>query len=678
MRSTIFPRLIVLLAGGLMAGGAAAADLRPSWQCLPDDTALMVHVPQPVAFLDGLRSATKFGAVALEPKRMESLWKAMAATLPGLAASESTGDVEDRLGKYGLSTADVEAAFAGDMGMAVVARRRAGGLPPLVMVLQWLEPGAEAGQRMLTASQKMIEESADAASAAGLAAPKRVDLEMAGRSVTWVVQPVFAAVGLDFKIDGPVDAERIKELRKEFEEKAKKAERVRVAQTHSFLVQLDGRILAGQTVPLPAAGTMTLAVGGQGIQAEATPNRKPPAAPDEAELERQSGTDEARGLFETFLARHAEAGDAPLADILEVPGVRAVLPTGTTLADVVVQPRVVLSLLGGGLAPIVRPLGIDGIGAVAWRVAFDSGVLRQGMFAAAPAPRRGVLHVLDQNADPAEVPSFVTTEAIELTQISLDLGQAYATLREVAVAHGGERATNMFAAAEGQTLGWLGRELPAVLSALGSRHWIVSFPPQVAVALAEARKRTDGDADGGAGADRLAAVWQVADEEPFLKLLQRIAPLAQSEMAEEQGFRGVRIPNGPAAFVGHGHLVVAFGAESLEKTLAAIRNPPAGAAALRESDVVRRAAGMLEPAPSRAFSVGDASHTGGMLGTLRQVVAALEPDDVPEEYRPFLAAIQPLLPSAAEMEGMFGGSTSLFEMTDDGMSYRAAWELPAP
>jgi hypothetical protein len=47
-------------------------------------------------------------------------------------------------------------------------------------------------------------------------------------------------------------------------------------------------------------------------------------------------------------------------------------------------------------------------------------------------------------------------------------------------------------------------------------------------------------------------------------------------------------------------------------------------------------------------------------------------------YRELLAKLQPLLPSAAEMEGMFGASTSLLEATDTGLSYRSAWEMPAP
>jgi len=248
------------------------------------------------------------------------------------------------------------------------------------------------------------------------------------------------------------------------------------------------------------------------------------------------------------------------------------------------------------------------------------------------------------------------------------------------VAEGGEETANMFTAAEMQTQGWMGLDLAGVLSAFGTRHWIVSYPPQVAAALAEARKtrKETGPLTGMPVADRLALVWKVTDEAPFQKILQRLAPMAKAEIVEEQGFRGIRIPDGPAVFVGQQHLVVAIGADALEKTLAAIRTPPAGAASLRESPAVTRAAGMLPPVPARLFSLGDATHTGGMLGLVREVVASLESGDVPPVYRELLAKLQPLLPSAAEMEGMFGASTSLLEATDTGLSYRSAWEMPAP
>ena len=62
---------------------------------------------------------------------------------------------------------------------------------------------------------------------------------------------------------------------------------------------------------------------------------------------------------------------------------------------------------------------------------------------------------------------------------------------------------------------------------------------------------------------------------------------------------------------------------------------------------------------------------------MREILSGLEAGDVTPAYRDLLEKIRPLLPSAADMEGMFGVSTSILETTDTGLSYRSAWELPA-
>ena len=138
----IHHRIIAVVAALVIGPQASAADLRPSWECLPDDTAIMVRMPQPAAFLDTLRTRTKFGAVALGADRLRKA-RALAIEAWGVSADEPGGleALEQRLATVGLEAADLEAAFAGDMGAAVVIRPRGDDLPPLAMMLAWLEPG---------------------------------------------------------------------------------------------------------------------------------------------------------------------------------------------------------------------------------------------------------------------------------------------------------------------------------------------------------------------------------------------------------------------------------------------------------------------------------------------------------------------------------------------------------
>lgn len=664
----------------LVTAQVSASDLRPSWECLPAETVAVVRLPKPAAFLEAARKQTRFGAVALSPERMQKAWELIAPRLwpaddAQADADAGTARLDERLGRYGLTMADVSAGFAGDAGMGLVVKTRDDGLPPLALLMTWIEPGADSAGRLLAAVKQAAEENAAEGDEPGV---RRIDVTMAGHDVVWLAQPVMRRE-VSITVDGEPTPDKIREARKQAEAKARTTKPVQTGLTHAFCTVIGDRLLMCQTLPTANAANVNVGVGADGEMRVEVNAASPPGPRD---FEKDSGGDEARGIFEQFLAAHATADEAPLTAVMQTPGLQESLPDGLTLLDLVLDLGSLIKRVGGeaeGAAKGLAAAGIDGLGPLAWRHTLDGDVYRQGMFIALPAPRSGAMQILEQESDAAEVPPFVTSEAVDLTQISLDLGQAYKTIREIAVAQGGEETANMFTAAEMQAQGWLGLDLPGVLSAFGTRHWVVAYPPQVAAALAEARKdrAEPGPLAGMPTVDRLAIVWQVTDEAPFQKMLQRLAPLAQTQVVEEQGFRGIRIPNGPAVFAGQRHLVVAIGEDSLEKTLAAIRTPPAGEASLRESAAVTRAAALLPPAPARLFSIGDATHTGGTLGLMREILSGLQADDVAPAYRELLEKLRPLLPSAADMEGMFGVSTSILETTDSGLSYRSAWELPA-
>ena len=655
--------LVILLAA--TARSTSAGDLRPSWECLPEGTAAMIRMPQPAAFLEAVRMQTKFGAVALSDRRLQGIWSTVLDAFRR-NGDETLPEFDEQLAKYGLEPDDLRAAFRDDVGAGVVIRPRGDDLSPVVMALAWLEPGEETAARMIAAMQRRVEERTTAGEPD---APKRLDLEMAGHDVLWMVEPILTVdtEGLDVDLENDTfDAEEFKKRLDErlaaMRERVRSGRFVQVGQTHAFLTRLGGRLLVGHTIPDSAAGARRAAEGNRDFDAE-------------------SGTDEARAVFERFVAAHAEGGRSPVAEALDAPGMAAALPPGRPLLDVMIDPRVLVAAYADeSMRTRLKSVGGDTLGPVAWRQTLDEGRYRSGMFAALPAPRTSLMRIFDQDCDACEVPSFVTREAIDVSQISLDLGQAYETVKEFAVAAGGDDTAGMFTAVEMQSQGWLGMELPRLLSSLGSRHWIISYPPRVAEAFAEARQARDRDSGRGARqiADRVAIVWQVADATAFNAILQRLAGMAGGELQEEQGFRGVRLPDGPAVFLGQDHLVVGIGSDSLEKTLAAIRNPPAGESSLRESDVPRRAADLLSLEPARMFGVSDSSLSGGTLGTLRDMVRALVPEDVEEPYRDLLAGVQKLLPGDEEMEGMFGVGATTCRADDNGVSLQTAWEMPAP
>jgi hypothetical protein len=655
-------RLGLLLTIALAPAAAVrAADLRPSWECLPADTGVMLRLPQPAEFLDALRTRTKFGAVALGDRRLHGLWSVALDALRRDEAADTDDDLEERLARYGLSSDDLEAAFGGDMGVGMVFHPRDAGRQPLIMMLAWLEPGVDTAARLVTAAQRKVEEAA-AKDETGVT--RRVDLAMAGHEVLWVVEPLMGIDAGEVDVAGlaadGADEKDVERRLAEIRERIRDAKLVQTGQTHAFLVRIGGRLLIGQTVPTFQSGA---------------------AGEEDRDFAAESGVDEAQGIFERFLAEHAAGADSSLANAMHLPGVTAALPGGVVLADVIIDPRVMIrGWADAGVEDRLASIGADDLGPLVWRQSLDDGRYHSGMFLTLPAPRRSLMGILDQECDPAEVPSFVSREAIDLTQISLDLGRVYETVKEFVVLQGGPETAAMVGAVEMQAQGWLGVDLPKLLTSLGSRHWLVTYPPQVAEAFAEARRirSQEGVVQARQVADRAAVVWQIADETPFAKILQRLAGMTGGELQEEQEFRGIRIPDGPAIYLGQGHLVVAIGKDSLEKTLTSIRHPPAGEASLRESDVVRRAGELLPLEPARLFSVSDSSRSGGTLGVLRDMVEAMLPEDVEEPYREPLAAVQKLLPSTAEMEGMFGVGATLLRTNDAGLSLESVWEMPAP
>lgn len=675
---------LALVAAAGLPSVAVAADQRPAWECLPENTAAVVRLPQPAAFLETLRTKTKFGAVMLAPRRIETVRKLLDKAQPVLPImgldpeylplfdAEMRDDVAKKFRTYGLEPADLEAIFTKEIGLGVVVEPRPDKQPPLVMTLGWVEPGVNEAGRMVAAAKKAFEEGGEDGPR-----PRRIDLELAGHEVMWLIAPQ-ASVDIGELILDDLGEENDREAaRKKIEERLRGAKPTVIGHVHTAITRVGPRLVIAN------------------LRTPVRPGRdgEPPAGADAEDAERDM--EAARGILQRFLAAHAADGKSALAEVLQAPGLRANLPPGQQLLDVVVDPQVVIRALAAADDDATREMlkrlagsGLAGVGPCGWRHAFAEGRYHSAMVVSLPAPRTGLMRILDLAPDPVEVPPFVTGDAVDFTQVSLDLGKVYGLVREYATAEFGDQAANLFAVGEANARAALGVEIPQVLSAVGSRHWAVNYPAKIAEALAAARaeNRGLGPLEALGTGNRAVQAWKLADEPLVLRLLQRAAPLAGGNLQEEQGFRGLRMPNGPAMFLGRDHLVLGMGDESLEKTLSAIRNPPADAASFREGAAVRRARELQPLDPALVVTVSDAAKSGGMLGDFRQLVAALKPEDLgtgqPEEFqkvvRDLLAQAQQALPTAEEMEGVFGVGVDTIRMTEHGLVLRSVWELPAP
>lgn len=652
--------IVLILLVGLLATAAPAwaADLRPSWECLPAETVAMVRVPEGRGFIEALAARTKWGGVMLAPDRWQQIRTRLAAWL----AAGTTGDesaellekISAKLASFGLEEGDLGHAFDGEAGVALVMAPESDTVP---LVIGWIEPGEAVAKRMLASMGRMYE---DAVTQAGdRPFPlRRIDLDMAGRAVMSVQLPV-------------VREDRL------------------LATVHLFVTQIGDRLLLAIVAEPRRVVTLEVGVGNNPGNPQPGIEIKEREFTEAETANTAQGLEAARREFERFLARHEDAGEAAIAEWLDAPGLRAAMPGGIPLVEILIRP-----LIPPADSPAKKPLekfGLDSLGPIMWRQSLDGDCWRSHAFISLPAPRRGPARILDEAPDAATVPSFVTREVITFRQISVDLGSFYSMLRDALLDGEEPPPGNIFGTLESQSLAMLGAQLPSVLGGFGSRHWMLSFPWNLAAEVAEWRKAKRGGSAGNppdaAGGSPVAIIWEVKDEAPFQKLMQMAAAASGGEPKEEQGFRSVHLPGGLSLALGQKHLVVAIGEGVAEKTLAAIRNPPAAESALAGSEIERRAHELIAPEPGFLYSLGDERRSGGWIGMAGALMAAMEPDDLRDGTladpldpadSALLALMKAIFPTPAEIEGAIGATTTLWRATDDGILLRTASEMPAP
>lgn len=677
---TLYPSGLAALFA-LWATAAAAADLAPSWTLVPETTLLVARVPSGEKFLAAVRQQTKLGAVVLTEARLRrafELWQE--------EDKESWEEITQGLGQHGLKLEDWPKLLEKEAGFALVAEPR-GERDPLLVGLTWLEPGEELAERLVKAVQSVVEEHADEPGA-----PRRVDLELAGHEVMHLVFSIEASEPLDAEslLSGngeELTQEKIKELIKRQSEEQRDRKQIEADQVHVLAARLGGRLLIANTFSQSSGEVLA----------------KDEDARRDIDWDKLTGAEEATGVFARFLAAHdgQAEGEGRAAQLLATPGLGGALPEGTVLAEAFgdLQPLFELAKLheqGKGTKSL-SVWGIDSLGPLAARIALDGNALRIGAFVSAPAPRAGALSLIDQTPLAPEPPEWVPTGIFEFQQFSFDLGEVYARIKELAVADEGERAGQAFTQMEQAVQGTLQTDLGSLLSSVGRRHIVIEFPSKNEPKPAEEKAR----AAAAAFSQRVGMVWQVKDEQVWNRVMQVIGQFAPAaggavEAAEEQGFKGFRLHQGPieiGLFFGRGYLVLGVGSEVTESLLSVLRTPPTGDAALRTSGLVDRGRALLAPVPSLLYQIGDAGLDvkSAKRAIERLIDLPLTQPRLPGEglgARPtyedladkkaFTAKLKALVPSDSELEGIMGVSVIQASASANGLLLQSALELPSP
>lgn len=641
------------LAAACAPPAVHADELKPSWACVPEQTVLVVRVPGGNDFFETLKKNTRLGRVMLSDERFQDFAKAL-AQIGGAKQRQGWEEFQKVLAAYDLKLDDLRSLFAHEMGAAAVVRTVGEKLE--AYMLGWLEPGGDLSERLLAALDKVTDEIRGEPDA-----PERTDLEIEGQKAIYLSIPINDYVPASLpgrrKAGGALENDPADDDDGQLLGAPAAIEKRQVGLVHLIVTKLERRLLFAATFSRP----------------EAKEDGKDQAV--------QLATPEAlQEHLGRFIAAHRSDDPAEFA-LYDTPGLSAALPAGAPLAEFVGNPQPLLKaiakLSGKEASETMRFLGLDRLGAFAYRQSFDSGLLRSGLFISMPAPRSGVLSLADPYVRPAEVPAWVPSEPISYSQLNFDLGKALAQIREMVVGQN-PAAAESFNSIDNVLKAALQTTAVELLSSIGSAHAVLSFAPK-------GQRGTTAQELFGASMYRMAFVWQVSDENLWNRILQLVAQSTQQKIAEEQGFRGIRFDLKQVGleggfFLGNGHLVFGLGKGVVETVLAALRNPPVGEAAFVGTKTYARASELAPPEPCLQFTIGDGErYLKSVATTFRQLLSATaEEADVDPIGQAIAEAFGKLVPSDKELEGVLGVSVGRMTLDDHGLRGATMLELPPP
>lgn len=627
-----------------------------TWQCLPEETVAAVRIPNGNAVLDAIRE-TKFGKVMLTEKRKQDL----------IAVFEKHSDDEWSeflavMKEYDLTSDEIISLLAGETGYAVLLTNDSDDQPQF-LGLAWMQPGEELAAKSFEIVAKAVEEQDDEREI------ERVDLDLAGQTV---MQLRFPKVDTEYTddFDLPDDYEELSDAEKRdaykiAEEKYEASAVETVTYRTLLLCQHDDRLLIGHQFS---------------------------ASDDESA---DSADQRLNETFARWLTAHANGGSDGFAPRLsDDPGVtRAWSRDGVPIMELLGDIRPLIEVARAAATDAeqaerwIRLFGVDQLGPFALRQTADGPNWHTQMSLALPAPRTGLMKLMDQELLAIDPPQWVPASAVRYFQLSFDLGAAYNTVKEEVTREFPDRTVAGFAMAEAQVQNFAQLSLPELLSSLGQRHTIMSF------GVEDSEVSEGEDLEPGENmSDRMAVVWQVTDEQLWSRLMKVIAPFAGmapgSEAAEEQGFSGYRMKNDSVEgglFLGKGYLVLGVGTGVVETVLASLNNPPSGSDAFAGGEVYSTATDLLDLDPAMFAEITDNERYVQMVfSKMRQQLDQIENmfdaagngDDSDGNF--VFDLMRAVMPDDEELPGLMGVSVGRWEINDDGFFGESVQEMPLP
>lgn len=628
------PALAFSLAAGPSASAQAVAEaLAPGWTALPAETIACVRVPDARGFLSSLREGTALGQRVLTEERLNGFFELFKEQ-----NADEWGEFTTKLEEVGLTPEELGDLMQEPWGAGwVMAPTDARDTPRNVLVF-WADLDEERIDTLYAAldnNEAMNDRAV------------RTDLQLGGCDVRQYAIPE----NDEAADDTPATFEDATDV------------------THLLITRLPGRVVA--TLGTPEAGEEVAAAR---------------AAGGDPDWDTLADVETVHGVLARYLDETTAGGDgdgfAPR--LAADPGVAAATHLGRgegdpTLAELFVDVPTILEFGRGAMeregdaeqaqqfAAVTGALALDDLGAFAGSVfSADRGLQLRG-FLGAPAPRTGLVGLLDGTTLPAAPPAWVPA-GVGYGHLAFDLGKVWDLALDVATQTGGPEAAQQMQMANGMTGMFIQTDLVSALRSLGTAHRFVNLPQAEPVG------------DGAEQMQPFAIVWDLADP----AIVQRIMAFGKQQMGaqpgvtavDEQGFSGLRFeqPGGVsgAAMLGPSNLVVGAGGDLSDRVITSLNNPPAPADAMAGSAVFQTGQDVLPYREGFFFQFSDGGRD--MVTAARQLMTmVLDADNVDPEVA---QKIEALMPSDADLLAAVGASVGQMRLEDGGIVMEGAMATP--
>ncbi len=615
----------------------AFADRDVIFHALPEDRTLFaVRAPSLSGALTAMEQGTQIGEAVSRDRLMRLIHGIVEQEeqqeFGGERFRRDLGILRDR---SGLDYEDLFRIFDGPAGYArVVEPRDGGGTGPGLDVF-WFEPGpelAEAGWKLWEAVWELSEDGRSER-------VRRIDSEVRGvrmshvleREIGRIVPPDFWDQPRDYwEWDWDKQREFDRERREEYEA-LPEAER---GQRNTMLARIDGAfvIVHGHySMPEPSRFGRHQRVHFEidpdtGDIIERVQEREPEQAPEPPtgeQLDERSGVEQATALIARFV--DSASGNTPRDGFVSRAAGSAAAREAEVGGAVIIEAYADLALVmaeaaedddedhfrGGPFnlppAEMHEQLGFSDLGIGGVRITLDGATVRTGAFVNLPAPRRGIMRLIEQAEIAPQPAAWVPATAPFYAHFSFKPLDLYEAMMEIVIATEGPDFEAFIEQQEEQMKQEMGFNQRDLAASLGERHHVVVWdidPPQ------ESRPWDDLGTRMGLVQ---SLVFGVERPEPIEGIMEyTMEMMAQFDpehpgLSREQGFVGIRNeddedrPSG--TFVGEGHLVVAAGKGAVETTLSAIRRGDGGGDSLSAADTTASALRQLDARPAVATAI---------------------------------------------------------------------------